>query len=470
MAVTTLTDFTSNKTLTAGTYWMPYDINCNGYTLTFDCTSGPIIIKRAGDYSFAYLGSSTGTVLNTTNSTTTNKVYLTDKNDDTIGEAIAGSTGTPVKSGCSIVSLYSLAEGYQAGLVNCSTNFKNWEIRYADNKEFVRIGRASNSTFSHTLELITFKNCDYSSVYVFYHVEAYTGPLQHFKNIQFDNTNTLSGTSRLISAAAVSSFQNIYIQDSSTSNYPCVVGLTGGAGSEYYNIKIKCSGGYGVQLFDCRSLSSTSKLSNWQTSVTFYLADAVLAKFYNCVFDYSLNSTTYAIHRTDSKILTLNFFNCVFKGYSKVFYNREYGGSHTTTIVATNCIFDSNTQLLNNDDLGHQTANYCGYYNNGETYWARGANDFTSNPTFGNYNANAVIDPTFSTYALSNGYVATAAAYDKTGSDTYDNLSIDETVYSPDGYAKTGTSKVNPGVYYKFTTLVPSPVLNNLFHVLAFPF
>ena len=459
MAYTLLSDFTGNTTLTAGTYWMPYDINGNVFTLTFNCASGPIIIKRAGDYSFANVG-----VINTTNSTSTNKVYWTDKNDDTIGDAISGSTGSPVKSGFVLLSmqLQTYIGGGTAGsyiLCNVSITATNWEIRYANNKQIINTFPLLSANIAFTY--ITFKNCDYSSVDAFYgtqtiyNVTAAPGTSCAFNNISFDNTNTLTGTSRLLNQQykmSTTGIGNIFIQNANTSNPPIFLSLQVTSQQTIFSgIYIKNAGAAGVY-----AQRATATTYFRYSTCNFYLDESgdpsETFYFQDCLFDATLTGyATYAISRTTSGDNVIYLQNCTFQGYTKVIYNYENGGSKETYITALNCCFKNNTQLLFGDDLGHQTSSYCGYYGNGETYWARGTGDFTADPVLGNVNSKATIDSTFLTY-IPNGYSATSASYSATGSDTYDNLSIDESLYSPDGLKYPGTRIVNPGIYYKFTT------------------
>lgn len=442
MAVTTLSDFSGNTTLVAGTYWMPYDINCNGYTLTFDCSSGPIIIKRAGDYCFNYLST-----VNTTNSTATNKVYWTDKNDDTIGETISGSTGTPVKSGLQLQNIATVADGYT---FKSAITIINHEIRYADNKQFIW----TEGTPAKTFQYVTWKNSDYSSVNVIQQTATVSLSTNYFQYINFDSTNTLTGTSRLCYNLAKTYVDYIFVENANTTNPVINWGNStyGAATTIFTYIRIKNAGGFGIGISDIRSSTVYLKHSCVNHYIENMGGSSALWQFENCLFDATLTGySAYALSRIDANYdIYWTAINCVFKGYTKVFWNREYGGNRETYITATNCIFDSNTQLLTYDDLGHQTANYCGYYNNGETYWARGANDFTANPSFGNI-LNGTIDTTFDDY-IPNGYMPSPTDYQNKGSDTWDNLSIDETLYSPDGLRHKGTAKIWPGIYYLMTT------------------
>jgi len=458
MAYTLLSDFTGNTTLTAGTYWMPYDINGNGFTLTFNCASGPIIIKRAGDYSFAFTG-----VINTTNSTSTNKVYWTDKNDDTIGDAISGSTGSPVKSGLSLNSAY---------IGTCFTNIAitliNHEIRYASNKQFVySIVNSNGLTTVRTFQYIIFKNCDYNNIRVF-ESDSRNSDSSYYQYIDFDNTNTLTGTSYLLYLiSSYWGFCRSYVDHITVANANCsnvVIYLWGASVNitqTFSYIKIYNAGYFGLQLIDFRTNWVT--LTNSVTTILISPSDTNKQKFINCLFDNVLTGYTSSV--SCNSYITFDITNCIFKSYTTIFILHVT----RTTMTIKNCNFVSNTAFLS-ASTSNITASYCGYYNNGETYWARGTGDFTADPSFGNYSTSATIDPTFSSYSFPNGYVASAAAYQNTGSDSYGNLNIDTTLYSPDGTKQLVWSKVNPGIYYKFTTLAPGTLQPNEFQILGITF
>jgi hypothetical protein len=457
MAYTLLADFTGNTTLTAGTYWMPYDINCNGYTLTFNCVDGPIIIKRAGDYSFAF----TSTV-NTTNSTSVNKVYWTVKDDDTIGEIIDGSTGSPTKAGGVFNSIYNVGFYFTYGFTAT-----NWEIRYALNKQLIILSTTTTLSFT----FITWKYCDYSISLIIPVVHLATSvPSNSIHDLIFDNTNTLINTP-LLTTYCIDNLYNIYVQSANTTGAVVNISCTGASSNlsaktvSYINIynsntSTTATGLAGV-LFAYTRWFPTIKYCN--TMIDFRTntgndSNQTANPIECCVFNHGYYpcriGTGFA-----SNIITLK--NCLFTGLSYTAITNPR--SSAATLSLTNCCFNNVTLIKTTFSV---TSTYNGYYNSGETGITRGTGDFTADPVLTGYDKRATLDSTWATYGPADGYFASATAYQNTGSDTYDALSIDETLYSPCGCKRLGTEKVNPGLYYKFSNLVE----RELFHQMGFDF
>lgn len=438
MPYTTITDLAADTTYSAGTYYMDANHDAASKKLTLDCSAGDIIIKRNGDVYWTNMST-----VDTINSTTY-KVYFTVKDDDTIGDTISGSSGTPAVSGGS----------WNNGVeTTAAITMKNWEIRWVDNKPFLKFKSASSRVF--TFQYITFKNCAYSSVVIFYHTPVSSLGTSYFQYIQFDSTNTMTSTASLTNTLVKFYIDYVFVENANTSSFVVADGNDGyGVVTTKSYIKIKNSGGVpGYLVSDGRN----GRTFNYcQFNILNNAANGTSSNmtFNCCLFDIDVCGSAYgyAIDRNnvDSKP-TWTCRYCVFKGYTVAFRNREYGGNLLTYVVPINCCFINNTQLLSVNDLTHQTSSYNGFYNNGETYWSRGTGDFTANPSLGNYNANATIDSTWATYGPANGYVPSSVAYSQTGSDTYTNLSIDTTLYSPDGYQKTPSININPGLYYKFS-------------------
>ncbi|MFA5135540.1 MAG: hypothetical protein WC505_07190 [Patescibacteria group bacterium] len=84
---------TATQNWTAGTYHISAIYNMLTYDLNISSAAGDVIVKYASGnvyISFANTGKITAT------GSMTNKIYFTSAHDDTIGEAIAGSTGNPL--------------------------------------------------------------------------------------------------------------------------------------------------------------------------------------------------------------------------------------------------------------------------------------------------------------------------------------------------------------------------------------
>lgn len=442
---TLLTYSTVDLTLTAGTYFIEFDVNMNGKNLTFDCSSGPIIIKRKGDYAFAQLGA-----VNTTNSTSTNKVIWTVFSDDTVGDTHPDSTGTPVKAGLELQSMATVADGYTLKS-NCTG--ENWEIRYALNKRLVY---HTAGTVSWTN--IAFKNCTYDAfgAGVFYLNGTGTATINH---ISYDDTNSIYGTfsagNFIVSTTYTTAIDYIYIYDArSNANTDAQIYITANSTTNFSYINIKNSyNSYGVYWVSANAIDVTfshcNSLFYFQGNNTTSAQKTAYLK--NCIFKAGRGPQYQKC--IGSYLYRVDVLNCIATD-TQYFYT---GHASNQSLKTRNCIFNEIDAMLSTGPAS-QDNNYNGYYNTSETGWTRGANDFTANPEFGAIVDGSVLDTSNAPYDLPTGYVATNAAYKLSGSDTYDNLSIDESIYSPDGYAHTGSQPVNPGIYYKFTTLVSSGI------------
>lgn len=85
---------TEDTTLTAGTYLLTSDVTLSSYKLTFDCGAGSIFIKSNNcSITADHVG-----IIASINTSSTNRVIFTSKNDNGRGEVIAGSTGIPLPS------------------------------------------------------------------------------------------------------------------------------------------------------------------------------------------------------------------------------------------------------------------------------------------------------------------------------------------------------------------------------------
>jgi len=433
MATITLADFASNTTLTGGnTYLMYYDINANGYALTFDCTAGDIIIKRKGDYAFAQLD-----VINTTNSTAAKRVRWTVWDDNSIGDAAPGSTGTPVKCGFEIQSIATVAQGYYYGS-NFTANF--WQINYAiTSATNLRIIYHNAGTVSW--QNIEFKNCDYTynsvSIALFSVVGSGTAT---FKYITYDNTNSVFGTINsqnafLLSTTYTTAIDYIYIWNTAgtATEGPQPIRINGNSTTSYSYINITdIWGGAGFYL---NTNLTTVVISHCKTN--FALEGSVSGSgqgkvtFKNCLFKDGRGISTQ--RGVQGYRISWAFNNC---SWATGMQYCTYGDGLNYAINILNCaLIGSATSIMGGTAPTTQTNNYNALYGNGGAgNYTGGANDFTANPSFGNIlGANSVIDADFVSYGPPNGYKPSTALYQDKGSDSWDNLSVDETIYSPDG-------------------------------------
>lgn len=449
MAYTTLNaSYSADLTLTAGTYYLSANCDMNSYDVIFDQSAGDIILKRNGDVYFQNVAE-----IDTTNygSYTT---YLTVKDDDSIGESISGSSGSPSVSGGTFCD----------NVLTSDVDIRYMEIRWVDNVPF--LVATSKNKFKN-LEYITWKNSVYSSVIGVYFAASFwdTGGTGEMHHLDFDATNTLSGTANLIyQKNRTDGPKNIFIENSS-SLHSIKIDQYSGRWIDFLakNIRIKNTSGYGVWT---ELRSNTTGTGNTFENCSFTLdgnagATSKQWVFKNCLFDDDIHGggSTYVINRSTgpNAVVLIDFQRCIFNNNSNIlFHNYEYGGNKRTYLDFLDCIFSNNAQLLFGDDLGHQTSDYCGYYNNTvETWWTKGANAINEDPTFITAPSGCVIDTTFEMF-ISDGYFVSNANYFEQGSDTYNNLSIDESEYTATGAEFAGTANITPGIQYLVTAFASS--------------
>ena len=372
------TSLSANKELVADTYLMDANCNCNSYKLTFNCNDGNIVIKRTGDYYHTNQGA-----IDTTNSTASKKVYLTVKNDDTIGTIIPGSTGSPAVLGGSW--------GNNTQKTNVAVTMKHWEIRWIDNKNFINY---SCGTSLLDFEYITFKNCALSSSQLITLLSSNTGSIVQYLN--YDNSNSLTSTATFCSIllSGVGSYAgkvSVVANSTGTGNTGAVVRLycVPFTSKLYaYYIKVVQSGtaycfyagvqGVNVTLENC-------KFDSADYQIYFDLAGGTsgLVNLKNTVL---VNGKgIYGLAPSGSSSISLRFFNFILKGTSS---NLSDNTRITWFIEACkNSVFDSNTKLCNKAFGIQIGVNQNLYYNNtSETNWTKGYHDISAtDPNWGNF-------------------------------------------------------------------------------------
>lgn len=368
------TSLSGDTTLTADTYLMDANCDCNSYKLTFNCNDGNIVVKRSGDYYHTEQGA-----VDTTNSSATNKVYWTVKNDDTIGTTLPGSTGSPAVSGG------SWGNGTAIGATIVIT-LKYWEIRWIDNKNFM--------TFQHsqaikTIENLTLKNCAYTTSIKFIDTSAWGNgtSVSIFKYIYADNTNTFTSTSMLAWLNFNCTIDYIYVQTANTAGRDATAkeGVLATHGS-YNNqrtftyLNISNAGGPGFNFWNAQSSQTFTfnhckcciKTSTWEN-----FKNTVVVK--NCVFTQTDNYLAgLYFHKGSSGYNAFRIFNCIFKGFTN--YVIGYSGASPIAYIEAcrNNIFDSNAKIVQGALSGIYGVKNNGYYNNtSEANWTRGSYDET---------------------------------------------------------------------------------------------
>jgi hypothetical protein len=399
--------------------------SAGGYKLTFNCASGDIIIKRNGDVYWTSAGA-----VDTINSDSTHKVYFTVKDDNTIGETISGSSGSPAVSGGS---------WNNATAITSIVTFKYWEIRWVDNKNFI----TANST--KTFQNITWKNCTYSSVSILY-ITADSNVQATYSYLQLDNTNSITGTAKLIGASSTNignkfACDYVYVQAAETSTpliqFNHYYNSAGTRVYTYWNIN-NTGTGYGAQQYNTR-LQFEMRHCRFRFQDSPGGGGPYTAIFRNCVFD---NGAIGLDRDTTAGTVFFRFFNCIFKGLTTAAIQADNSTTTLSQITAMrNCIFDSNAKIVGNAYIGTVIGvKNNGYYNNtSESNWTRGSYDTSiSAPSWGNF-PNGTLNTNWTTYGPGDGWYTTQDI--ATGADTNGMLNLDLATQSHTGTTETATTQ-----------------------------
>ena len=453
MAYTTITDLAADTTYTAGTYYMDANHNANSKKLTLDCNAGDIIIKRNGDVYWTSAGE-----LQTTNSGTY-KVYFTVKDDDTVGDTISGSTGSPAVSGGSWNNAVIIT-GYVVAFIN-------WEIRWATNVAFI----IHNGNYNTIFYNITFKNCAYSIATA----NSYVIDLRYQRGVQgtnyhdilFDNTNTLTSSTGLLKYSTRDAVYNITV---AAANTTCTTGIIYENifwNSTTYNsvisscIKILNAGtGYGFVGGNRNHAFGTIDFRFCYCSIVIAKDDSSHEQntiIQDCLFDANIISTSsYPITLSIGSISVVRLKNCVFNGTAKAIYSVCYRteifncifksitsyvfGTSSKVTACRNNIFDSNTAISQGALTTPCGIKNNGYYNNtSETNWTRGPYDTTiSAPSWGNF-PNGTLHADWLTYGPGDGWYTTQDI--ATGADTNSFVGIGTTNQSHTGTTETAVTQ-----------------------------
>jgi len=446
MAYTTLdASYSSPLTLTTGTYYISADVDMTNIDLTkrkivFDLSNGDIVLKRNGDVSFNNVHE-----IDTIPSGT-NQIYYTVKDDDTIGETIIDSSGSPSAIGG------QLADNIIAGFVD----LRYMEIRWGST-QFIKF----SSTPGHYLGYLTFKNCSYSLVtdnYVIMNTGYSTVTQLHNFTFKSTDGNSLTGATGFLSFNCRTSVHDIIITGANTTISTGIITETlyGGSTLQRYNIKIINSNvGYGYRTGDVRRLTfnTAGDFLNCHCNIAVYTGDRGYFTVKNCLFDGSVSTIGgFGTNTTGARAYWwLKAYNCVFDNCINAIYDKATHISHTFVAYADDCIFTNNYRTcyryFGNILLNIHTANNCGFYNNTFNQVLNNFNPINANPQFINAQYGCTIKHVF---PLPDGYfVGNIVDYEQRGSNTFDALLIDETQYTATGKEYEGTDYITPGINYQ---------------------
>ena len=420
MAYTTISaNLLAHTTLVAGTYELTVQCNTGAYNLIFDCAAGNIFIKGVGAVGF--LANGTGNITHI-NCTASRKVICTSANDDTRGEIITTSTGTP--------AVGDVTRAWIAVSSSTNTVFQlSWSEFYYCTSDTVVVGLSAtvtNVNLDVTWQNMKFRYCTISGSGTHGGIlgsKANTGTIKSYviSNISIDATCTLNDTSYHWGMVVVSA--------------------NGAAGSTISNL----------------SIVLPSPSHNGGGGGIFAIFPGVITisdGYFSGKFLQSALPGGIAIY--ENGIANIN--SCVFE-------NLGTGAHHGMSVYATggaNQVTCNNCIAINCDGAGAYgfyrfggflpTLNNCGAYNcTTRTNFPTDNSPIATDPSFGNLPAGCVINT--DNCPIPNGLAVTNLAdYEFAGSNTFDNLGIDETQMTMTGWKYAGAKKVTPGIYYDLVT------------------
>jgi len=403
----------ADLTLTAGTYYVSSHLYPVGYTLTFDTTDGDVVIKTAGNASIL-LGAGNGTVVQTG----TNKVIFTSKNDNSRGDTTIISTGNPSASDQTVGYLLQTNTG------TYNVTLTNWELYYCTPANgTAAIGWAWSSPGTWSLSNGTID-----------HVTISTGKTAVTPIVG-------SATNTLISAGTVN-LDNIYIGSNCVCN----------SASNGYLARIVANNDSTIR--NCTFVPSSSYTWNDGLVAVLGVTNKTLTVD-NCIVDVKVstlaNIAALIVGSAAPITSTYTVKRCLVRNPSgHGIYSINLGGGTVATSV-TDCIMLSCSGYGLHNNGTTVTHTYNDYYGNGtNAFEALHATEITTNPAIGNLRGAAVINTTLCNRP--NGYAVNNTALENIGSDTFDNLSINESIWTSNGFRYDGHVKVTIGPMYALST------------------
>lgn len=348
--------------------------------------------------------------------TEANPIIITSKNDDSVGETITGSSGTPSAGDYfGIVYMWGSGENFLSG---------SWvQVHYMGGTGTgvlpagAFISTTSSSTYhTYNLDHIYFYN-GYLDETGGYHTGV-IGGWRYIVNLDdFDVTDIY--------------FDSTFELRDSIYTYACRVPYASGTLS-----------------VDRWSINTSTSYQG--RGLYFYLLDGDSVTISGIQVNARLSRQIYAIVFSGSA--TLNVNECTFVESSSGGWGLHIENGITCNV--RNSIFKGLARACSAGSAGTIiNANYCGFYGNTADSGGSGAVNFTGkiseDPQFTTVPSGATIS---SDCVIPDGFfVSNATDYNLQGSDTYDNLSIDESIFSSTGYQYGGSQKVTPGVMYKLS-------------------
>lgn len=422
----------ANKTYTAGTYWDSARVTSVNYNQTFDCSDGSIIWKSSVTNPTGMIAITGSGDLLCTGTSKTNRIYFTSVNDNSIGDTIAGSTGTPATGDYGYV-VNTTAD-------NCDIILSHVTVRYSGSAAgCILFGQNAAATGSDmTLDDVVFSNCQ-------------VGPSPTY-------SASLIGAYRYFVDVGNVALSHIYVDTT------CFLADTLNA----FAVKF-----YGPKTFRIRDSyiamrALASPVQQTGGKCILWIADAaepICTAAVNCYFEGTLVSAVAEVKTMSADTCRYVLRNCVARQIENRSVTNGFTGatvshgSARNTVTWQDCIAigpagadDGAYTELTAMGSCTTTAINCGAWSWGTTFADidSAVDTIVANPQFGYLPAGAVLRDSC-VFPLSLA-VRNLAAYQKMGSTTFTGAGLDASRHSATGYKYLATDTITPGVNYDLTS------------------
>lgn len=405
---------TANTVWTAGTYEITSAVNMGVYDLSLDCSAGPIYLKvnfvgitincdGTGDFSIV-------------NSAFNRRAYCTSANDDSIGEVISGSSGTPATG--------DYRSAFKSSGSASIVSVRYFDIRYSGGGAVPAFAlNASGETA--TIDHLWLSNCDATGRPLCGADSSSVAALsQTWSNVHIDDTNyTASGAVSAMSLTGQSVIvRNVFVdQQSSNGGVIEVIQPSGTVTGSTIDISNVISHGSGRRI-EIRGDDGIHTVSVRRCTL-------IRTKFSGGVI-YVNSAGTGTVNMVVDDCVAIDD---VFLATSRAFENA--GGTGTVNLTLNNCVdWNIDVRLT-----GTITDN----------------NPITADPMLTTLPPGVTIDPEF---LMSDGYaIGNLLTLRYAGSTTYNDIPLDPKLWSATGYRDLPPDEITPGAQYLTTgTALPT--------------
>ena len=417
MAYTTLSaGLAADLVLVRGqTYYLTANITLGAYNVTTSGSSGRVTIKTDGTHQFQ---------LNSTGTFIVDSIDLTSKNDDTKGESIAGSSGSPAAGDQTV--------GYvnQTGAATTAISMTNAWVYYCSITNGVIIGIYQVSSAGSTLTLVNggMKYCaaaigvnGYTPFIGQYTTTAINYGAITLTNWNVDNTNTINSATYGLVVCDIGGLGNVTITNCSfTPAGSCMAAV-------------------------CLSMAGTAAITITNSLI---VSNSPVAAGGGAIGLVQINE------RVAGKTLTTTISNSIISntGTGHGIHISQLGGTHTAAVIndiITGCAGGTAVGLYKSDtpSITHTYNDY--YGNTTNAFEALAGSETTANPILGKLPSGAVINT--ATCPFPDGYAVRNQALGGASSASIAALGFDATLNTPTGYRYDPYRIPPPGIMYAVT-------------------